>query len=558
MSVPDTPAIGSPDYYLEQLNKALDIRCGEVAFFEAYYEGRHRMPDPNPGSRQAAVDSARRAWNRLAEMSITNMCGLVADAPNDRLEVKGFRFGDPAVATAEGDKEAWRLWQGNQLDADSELVHGTALRAGEAFVLVWPNPKSPVGVDITLEHPSQAIVAYRPGSRREVAAALKRWVEDDGFMMATLYMPDQVYKYRSDKALPSLPQSTAVAMDWTPLSLLQSTYRANGTDPVRWVKREVTGETWPLKNPFGEVPMTEFPANPTLKPSAYGGGTSEFAVVIPDQDRLNKTMFDRLVTAEDQAFKQRWIIGWDYPTTKMPDGTEVPDRAAMMRAAAANLWTFNSDGQDPTKVQVGEFGQADFTQFIKGAEFDIRQIASKTKTPPSDILAQLVNISGDALTSTQIGLVSKARRHSRNFGERWEKVMRLALKAVGNPKASDFQSMIIWGDFERRTWGETVDAVGKIMALPDPPPAEVGWLMLPDVGPQDVERWKSMKLTAAQVIKLIAQVGRMFPNAPVSTEQFMDLLNRAGAGLTGPPAPEPAGPAAPAAIAPVPSPHAGV
>jgi hypothetical protein len=226
--------------------------------------------------------------------------------------------------------------------------------------------------------------------------------------------------------------------------------------------------------------------------------------VVPIQDRINKTVFDRLVTAEHQAFRQRYVIGWDFPVD--PE-TQQPNRDAMVQAAASRLWTFeNGDGQ----VQVGELGQADFTGFIKAVESDIQQMAMISRTPPHYLLGQMVNISGDALKASEAALVKKCRRHSRNFGESWEEVMRLALQAIADPRADDQSSMIVWGDVESRTWGETVDAVLKMQALNVPEDAL--WLMLPDVTPQDVQRWKSMR--NAQLIRAVALAPVVAPPTP--------------------------------------------
>jgi hypothetical protein len=476
---------GSPQWWLSTLEKQLDERTRAVNICENYYTGAHPLPQPNPGSMSAAVEAAKLAWKRLAMSAVTNLTPLIANAASERLEVVGFRFGD----ATDGDKDAWRMWQAAQLDADSDLVHEAALQTGQAFVLVWPDPKLPSKVSITAEYPDQTIVAYVAGSRRQRAAAMKRWLDDDGYLLATVYLPDGLYKFRSVRKQPT-DGSTSMTGD--------------AAFSARWAPREVVGETWPLRNPFGVVPLVEFRANATLKPARFGGGTAEFDAVVPIQDRINKTVFDRLVTAEHQAFRQRYVIGWDFPVD--PE-TQQPNRDAMVQAAASRLWTFeNGDGQ----VQVGELGQADFTGFIKAVESDIQQMAMISRTPPHYLLGQMVNISGDALKASEAALVKKCRRHSRNFGESWEEVMRLALQAIADPRADDQSSMIVWGDVESRTWGETVDAVLKMQALNVPEDAL--WLMLPDVTPQDVQRWKSMR--GAQLVRAVALAPVVAPPTP--------------------------------------------
>lgn len=84
------------------------------------------------------------------------------------------------------------IWQRNGLDAESPIAHTEAVKCGEAALLVAP---SPTGARITVENPSQVIVATSPADRRVRLAALKRWVEDDGRLRANVYLPDATYRY---------------------------------------------------------------------------------------------------------------------------------------------------------------------------------------------------------------------------------------------------------------------------------------------------------------------------------------------------------------------------
>jgi hypothetical protein len=141
-------------------------------------------------------------------------------------------------------------------------------------------------------------------------------------------------------------------------------------------------------------------------------------------------------------------------------------------------------------VKVGEFGQADFTGFITAVESDVQAMAAITRTPSFYTLGSISNISGDALTALQAGLIAKTESHRDNFSESWEEVLRLALQAEGDPRSADQQSMVLWRDIEHRTWAETADAVLKMSTLGIP--KEALWGMLPNVTPQDIDRWRVM------------------------------------------------------------------
>lgn len=433
---------GSPEYWRDRLVEELMRRRAHVLRLEDYYNGKHPMPEPPKRLSPSAFDAARRAYIELMRMGVTNWVKLVADAPSERLEVVDIRsIAESGRQTP--DKSAWRVWQEYDLDAQSMLVHDNALQTGTSFVMV-----DPVSGDITCEHSAQMIVAYKPGTRREVAAALKMWDEGDDWM-ATLILPDAIHKW-SGKPM------------------------AGG-----WRERAVA-----VENPMGVVPVVEFAANPSLRPRMFGGGVGEFETVLPIQDRINKTIFDRLVTGEFQAFRQRYIVGW---TPEHDDETGLPKPAAVQAAWNSMLWTFDAD---PADVKVGEFSQADFKSFIEAVEADVNAIAAISKTPPHYLLGAMVNISGDAMTAAESGLASKSYKHARNFGDRWELVTRLAARQRGMPIADDVSIEVVWADIERRSWGEQVDAALKMQALGVP--QEALWERLPAVSPQDILRWRGM------------------------------------------------------------------
>lgn len=446
-------APGTPEAILKRLLFALEARAGEVEKLERYYCGEHPLPTM-PSSNQAM--QAESAYRRLLQMGRTNWVKLVADAPAERLQVTGFRSGlDQSV-----DADVWNLWQVNQLDADSALVHSTALVTGQAFALVWADANGTP--KITPEHPSQCIVAYERGSRRCRTAGVKAWRDDDGYVCATLWTPDWVFKYRTSHA-----SQTLVGNDW--------------------IRRETAGEAWPAANPLGVVPLVEFRANPSLAPAPLGGGCGEFEPVLDIQDRINRVLFTRLLAGEFGAFRQRWVVGMDLEVDPVTGRVEEPFKAAIDR-----LWMV-----DDPDVKFGEFSATDLRPFIDAIEADVTHLAAITKTPPHYLLGKEVNISAEALKASEAGLVAKTARHRDQFSEAWEEVLRLAVAIIDpqDPRAQDTASMLLWRDIEQRTWGETVDAVLKMQALGVP--QEALWEMLPGVTPQDVARWRTMTASAA-------------------------------------------------------------
>lgn len=479
------PLPQTPDEWRDRLLKELNNRSAMVQLYERYYAGNHPLPSP-PRSMGSGWNEARRAYRSLSQMGITNYVKLVADAPAERLRVTGFRFGEQT----EGDDDVWAIWQRNDLDSDSRVLQHSAIVNGEAFALVWPPAPGDDAPQITVEHASQAIVCYQPGSRRQRCAGLKTWTEDDGTQRIVLYLPDAVYKWMKLKDNPAAP------VEWQPPG----------------------DESWPISNPFDpDIPLVEFRANPSLIPAPFGGGRSEFEGVLPIQDRINKTIFDRLVTAEFQAFRQRWAVGWT------PDD---PDQA--IQASMRHLLTF-----EDSEVKLGEFEQADFTGFIKAVESDVQAMASITRTPSFYTLGQIANISGDALMALQSGLVAKTEAHRDNFGESWEEVLRLALVAEHDERAGDRQAQMIWASVAHVTWAEISDAVVKLSAVGVP--QEALWEMIPEVTPQMIERWKVLKAGEALLAPSLQPVQPTIPGPmggapmPVGGQPMMPMANGAPA-----------------------------
>lgn len=403
---------GSPRWWLQKLSKQLSDRQRQLKTYDDYYEGRHPLA--------FASMKFEAAFGGLFKEFADNWCDLVVDAVEERLNVEGFRFG----TDTKGDTRAWRIWQANQLDAESQLAHTEALVHGESFALVWFGEDDRIP-EITIEHPTQVAVAYVAGSRRRRAAALKRWTDDDGFQRATVYLPDALYRFRS---------------------------RTKRSDIATWADLpEVIGEAEVL-NPLGVVPMVPISNRPRL----LVPGRSEIHQIIPIQDAVNKLIADMLVTSEFTAAPQRWAVGLE-----IPKDPETGQPVAVFQHMVDRLWTSKSKD-----TKFGEFTQADLKAFVEGIQMLVQHIASRTRTPPHYFYLKGEFPSGESIKSAETGLVAKARRKMVHFGEGWEEVMRLGFAVIGDKRRARVQnSETIWGDPESRSESEHVDAVLKKRAL---------------------------------------------------------------------------------------------
>ncbi|WP_431999322.1 phage portal protein [Streptomyces sioyaensis] len=424
------PAVQSPEWWRDRLYAALCKRSAETQRFDDYYECEHPLPFLH--------EKARDPFRRLLRMSRANYMELVVDALVGRLEVAGFQ----SDAAGDADKAAWELWQENNLDGGSQLGFLEAAIRGESYMLVSPPEGRRKAWRITPEHPTQVITEAVPGEPGELAAALKLWLDDwTGRLCCTVYLPTNVYKFDAPE-----PQM--------------------GGKP-QWERREVVGEEWGGRNVLGEVPFGPLANRPRmLKP-----GASELRSVTGIQDRINKTIADRMMTQEFAAFPQKWVTGMEIPVDENGQDIE-PFDVAVNKILIA----------EESGAKFGQFAAADLTGYLKGKEADVHDIAAITSTPPHYLLGSMVNLSAEALKAAEAGLIHKIYARRRFLEEGLERTMRLAGFGASSAR-------IVWKSPEWRTEGELVDALVKMSTLGVP--REVLWERW-GATPQEIERWRQL------------------------------------------------------------------
>lgn len=388
----------------KQLAKQLQADRPALAKLDRYYRGEHPLA--------FASEKFEKAFGGLFRMFADNWVPLVVDAVRQRLHVTGFRFRD-----VEADDAAWEMWQANYLDADSDILHTDAMVYGRSYVSVGANDDGPPL--ITVESPKNVIVKVSEDSRRRRLAALRVFKDDDGTKAATLYTPDEVWRW-----------------------IQTSSSMANGGS---WQLRAEVED-----NELGRVPIVPFLNRPRLDPWGY----PEIANVLPLQDAVNKLVADMLVASEYTSLPQRYATGLEIERDPVTNEPKDPF------PAKARLW--QSEAPD---AKFGQFQAGDLGNYVRAVEMLIQHVASQTSTPPHYFYLKGEFPSGESIKSAEAGLVAKANDKTRTFGESWEEVMRLAFRAMGDPRADDTMAETIWADVEIRTESQHVDAVLKKLAL---------------------------------------------------------------------------------------------
>lgn len=435
----DTDTPQSPGWWITRLMKKLGDNRARFDVLDEYYRGENGIP-------QLASKSAREAYRRLMALSRTNFAELVVEALRERVNPVGFRTG--ADGDDVSDKEAWRIWQANSLDADSALVHRSAFTMSESFVIVG-------GVDddigaplITTEDPRQVVVECDPSRRRKVVAALKVFTDDvEGVDRAYLYLPGVIYKA-------SRPTSPAFE-----LSL------ASGA----WDWDDNTPETLPAE----VVPVVRF----VNRADSFGRGQGEFEPHLSVLNRINFTILNRLEIMTMQAFRQRGIKG---VPPEDSEGNPI-DYSDVFASDPGAMWLL------PELAEIWESQQVDLGPVRSATRDDVQDLAAVTRTPLFYLTPDAANGSAEGASLAREGLVFKAKDRLLQLGEPWEDVMSLAFLFSGDEKRAKRGDMeIIWASPENFSLAERYDAASKAGA------AGVPWqTIMSDIlgfSPQKVER----------------------------------------------------------------------
>lgn len=425
------PANATPDdRLLGAILGELLSRRDLVDLYDAYYEGRHRLTFVSQNYRQA--------WGRMIAAIGENWCHLVIQASVERLAVQGFVVGEGS------DKRAWDIWTRCGLDIDISLAFQEAAKHGESYLLVEPDPAMLGRAQITVEHPRQMVVLREAGNRRKLTAAAKHWIDPVlGVEYVTLWRPTETLRYERWKG-----------QKWF----------GPRTDMEPW-ERQPLGEVpvYPLVNDpamLPSYPPTALTATPhSIAPVAHIGlGRSNLADVIATQDVVNILVSDMIVSAETQAYKQRWATGLEVPRDPATGEPIEPFKLSQQR-----LWV--SENKD---TKFGDFTSVDLSTYLAAIEDQRRSISSRSRIPVHVLMGGSGNWpSGQSLRAAETGLTTLVRQAQRNYNGPLLAATRAArLLEGGSP---NWTAAVNWMQPEIRVESEYADSLIKQLAIGVPP-----------------------------------------------------------------------------------------
>ncbi len=366
-------------------------RIHNYQLYYNYYEGDHALA--------FATEKFRTTFGGLFSAFADNLCAIVVDSLVDRLELDAFGVGVSPVGfrgasggAGENDAktvqaEIERIQEENFFDELEAETHSEAAKCGDAYVIVWRNADDRPAFYV--QSADQCTVFYDTENTHRINWAAKVWQQDDLLWRMTLYYPDRIEKYVTDK-------------------------KFRGGLPDRALSFIPYADEPEIMNPYGRVPVFHFANNASLGKQ----GKSELKDVVPLQDALNKSVADMLVASEFQSFKQRYAIGLEVETDPVTKRPIAPIISAVDRWITA----------DDPNVKFGEFGETNLLPFLEMQEKFRLEIARVSKTPLHYIVPSGGSSpSGEALREQLGPFLKKVTRRQVAFGNVWEQVFQFGL-----------------------------------------------------------------------------------------------------------------------------------
>lgn len=403
-----------PGKRLQRLTDRLNAVGSDYQTLDDYYTGEAYCQ-----TLTTAVQ--RESYRRLVGLARMNYAELIVEAVRERLKVVNFRTG--AQNDAEGDKEAWRIWQANQLDADASILHRWMLTMRDAYVLVGPTDPEIGAPLITVEDPRYIAAEYHPVRRRKITAAVK-YVRDPDLEM------DFAYLYLLANGQAWVLKAGRKTRDGVGL---------RSVDGLEWLEQ--------TRLPFPALPIVGF--RNRFSDRSYG----EFEGHTPALDRINYQILSRLEITTLQAYRQRAAKGG--PTHDPETGEEI-DYGDVFAASPGSIWHL------PEGMELWESGQVDLTPIRQAIEDDVKGVALATRTPLYYMTADSANQSAEGASLAREGLVYKTEDRQVETGESWEQVMSLAFLYQGDAtRAARGDMEVVWAPAERFSLAERYDAAVK-------------------------------------------------------------------------------------------------
>lgn len=414
--------------YLDNLRLRERAKMEEYIRSREYYDGIHNS---------ALTDRVRQFLDVSRDADFTvNYCPMVVNAKADRLQVTGFSVEDDDTLS----EQLWSWWRKNRMDRLQGIVHRSAIRDGDTFVLVeWDDVANMPRFYYEPAFAGDGVMVYYSEERRnEIEFASKSWRIEHGRTAGkarrlNLYFANRIEKYISNDDTAKGRYMPYTEDDDTEL------YDGHlGTCAVHWWTDNGTESGQPLG-----VPIVHFKHDD----SGDEMGTSHIAKVIPLQDALNKTMIDLIAAADTEGF--RLLVGY---------GTDAWSGVKVGPGSIASV----SIPVSEAKLEAIPAGNLSQLQNVYNSL--VMEIARITGTPMSYFQSSGQVAAEGTMKQQEIALVSQVKKAQTDFGNAWEDAFTIALRlanAFGTDANFDMDALIetVWEQAESRNDKEQAETL---------------------------------------------------------------------------------------------------
>jgi Phage portal protein, SPP1 Gp6-like len=327
-----------------------------------------------------------------------NLARRPVDAVLDRMRITAVQVpGDEAATRRLIDT----VWTPNRMDRVSKRVHQSALVHGDSYVTVWPGADDGT-VELHYNSPLTTRVFYSPENDRVKAYAARLWAEGHGeprVYRADLYYLDRVEQYVTGRG-------------------------KTGDETDDWAPFLVDGESWPLSNPYGVVPVFHWRTGEPY-------GTPEHRGAFGAQAAITKLSATLMSTVDFQGFPQRWqllnpnagtadsLFGFDDDDTASPE-----DAPSSLTAGPGRVWKLDARA-------VGQFDPANVDAFLRPLQFYARAMAASTATPLRFFEPSGDVPSGESLRADDAPLAHRIADREELFADEWRDALTFAAMVAG-------------------------------------------------------------------------------------------------------------------------------
>ena len=401
-------------------------------------------------------------------MSRLNLCNLIVDAVTDDMAIDSFtdltapaEIPDPQAAeTAEGEEPS------------------IAPSAGGDVTTAAPSVSETDG-----GYPASSLEAQSRYRRQHGPSVLKRFAADvfhygEGFLLVDA---EGVVKY--------VPSDCAIVItdDLDPWNRLAAAVRltdALGEEYMEVFIRSADGRVYefrasqtgivPVGGADGLTPFSRIPVVSAATPDGKGVYEAHLSTI----DRINFSIYERIVLMDKQAFRELWVKGLPAFYEDPETGERIPiDWSKVLLKGPGNANLLPGDSTD-----VEETGEADFTQITSAVLSDVKYLAAVTSTP-------LYILDPSAAQESALGADKADKVHRTRIrtlrvavGEAFAEAMALSFEATGE-RGKEFEA--VWAPLEDETISQRAQSA---TLLGDILPQRYLWTDILQLTPEQVSR----------------------------------------------------------------------